>query len=141
VAAILAAVHTATDTGGTLVDVWWGALVVASAASLVVVATGIADLSALQPRSRAFNAASLHAAIMLGGVAVLVAVTVRMGISPGGPSGDAVDLALTLTAFVVLTGGALGGLLAAHVYGAGLREETLKPAVTGSTSPQLPDEA
>lgn len=111
--------------GGTAETVTEWALVIGSVLAVATIIAGIADLRALRTRTRAANTVNVHAGIQLGSAAVLVAATVAAVAADQGDVPPQV-LALTLIGWAFLVTGATYGAVAAHLYGAGMREETLK---------------
>lgn len=124
-----------------LVRVWWIVAIAAAGVAVVAALTGAADLAALQPRSRAARSASVHAAVQIVATALLVLAAVLGAVADADGAVSVAQVVSSALAFAVLLVGGVLGAVAAHVYGAGLREETLKPTVAGSTSPVIPEEA
>lgn len=125
--------------GGTAETVAEWALVIGSVSAVATIIAGIADLRAMRTRTRAANTVNVHAGIQLGAAALLVAATVGAVVADQGDVPPAV-LALSLAGYALLLTGATYGAIAAHAYGAGLREETLKPQYAPRGPRELRDE-
>lgn len=126
--------------GGTAETVTEWALVIGSISAAATIVTGVADLRAMRTRTRAANTVNVHAGIQLGTVAVLLAATVAAVVADQGDVPPQV-LALTLLGWALLAIGATYGAIAANMYGAGFREETLKPVHAPRGPRELGDEA
>lgn len=125
--AAAAAVLSAVDAWGDVTAViWWIALLVAAVAAVPTAALGVLDLRALRGQTRAARTATVHAAVMAAVTAILVIVTVRGVPFFADRDVDPASVAMTLVVLVGYTLGGLGGAVAMHVYGAGLRDETLR---------------
>jgi uncharacterized membrane protein len=112
--------------GGTAETVTEWALVIGSISAVATAIAGVADLRAMRTRTRAANTVNVHVGFQLGAVVVLLAATAAAVVADQGDVPPQV-LALTLIGWVLLITGATYGAVAANLYGAGFREETLKP--------------
>lgn len=134
-AALVLAVIGLTPADGDVVEVaWLVALALAVATAIPTIATGLADLRHLEPRSRGRRRAAVHGGLMVGASWLLVALLVLGLIERGGGIGTFEALA-TIVVVAFVTGAATLGVVAAQVFGAGVREETLRPEDRGARAP------
>lgn len=138
IAALAAALGAAGVAEGAAARVLAVALPVGVLVAIPTAATGLRDLARLRPRTRAGRLAAVHGGIMFGAIAMMIAATAMTWGAMDDGDVRPIHAALTLGGVAILLTGAAIGAAARHLYGAGLREETIRdgaPAGAGGWEP------